>query len=59
MHSKLWLAAPKTQLQAFRTTCVVLARRPDVWAKLKEEVNQLNEEKLTYDQLNTMNYLRH
>jgi cytochrome P450 len=53
------LAGRDTTASILGNLWFVLARRPDVWAKLKEEANQLNGEKPTYDQLNTMNYLRY
>lgn len=37
----------------------VLARLPEIWAKLKEEISQLNSEKPTYQKLNETKYLRH
>jgi cytochrome P450 len=53
------LAGRDTTASLLSNLWIVLARRPDIWAKLKEEVNQLNYEKPSYQQLNAMKYLRH
>jgi cytochrome P450 len=37
----------------------VLARRPDIWRKVKEEISQLNGELPTYDQLRDLKYIRY
>ncbi|CAD6593500.1 MAG: hypothetical protein ASARMPRED_007579 [Alectoria sarmentosa] len=37
----------------------ILARRPDVWAKLEAEVEELNGRAPTYEQLRNMTYLRY
>jgi cytochrome P450 len=53
------LAGRDTTASLLSNLWFVLARRPDIWAKLKEEISQLRDEKPTYQQLNTMKYLRY
>ncbi|KAL8925403.1 MAG: hypothetical protein Q9208_003495 [Pyrenodesmia sp. 3 TL-2023] len=37
----------------------VLARRPDVWAKLRKDVDELNGEPPSFEQINNLTYLRY
>ena len=37
----------------------VLAKRPDVWVKLRQEVDALNGEQPTYEQIKNMKYLKY
>ncbi|KAL8837179.1 MAG: hypothetical protein Q9170_002641 [Blastenia crenularia] len=37
----------------------MLARRPDVWAKLRQEVDDLNGKRPTFEQIKNMRYLRY
>lgn len=41
------------------STMWILARRPDIWEKLRAEVNTLDGEKPDYDSLRQLKYLRH
>ncbi|KUJ23048.1 putative cytochrome P450 alkane hydroxylase [Mollisia scopiformis] len=53
------LAGRDTTASLLSNTFHVLARRPDIWSKLKAEVDQLNGEKPDYDTLRNMKYLKY
>ncbi len=52
------LAGRDTTASLLSNTWFVLARRPDVWAKLREEVDQLGGMLPTLEQIKEMKYLR-
>ena len=52
------LAGRDTTASLLSDTWFVLARRPDIWAKLRKEVDALGGEKPTYQQIKDMKYLR-
>lgn len=52
------LAGRDTTASLLSDTWFVLAQRPDVWAKLREEVDALGGEKPTFQQIKDMTYLR-
>lgn len=52
------LAGRDTTASLLSDVWFVLARRPDIWAKLKAEVEELGGEKPTYQQIKDMKYLR-
>ena len=52
------LAGRDTTASLLSDTWFVLARRPDIWAKLAEEVDALGGEKPTVEQIRDMKYLR-
>lgn len=52
------LAGRDTTASLLSDTWFVLARRPDIWAKLREEVDALGGEKPTLQQIKDMKYLR-
>lgn len=52
------LAGRDTTASLLSDTWFILARRPDVWAKLREEVDALGGEKPTFQQIKDMKYLR-
>ena len=52
------LAGRDTTASLLSDTWFVLARRPDIWAKLREEVDALGGEKPTYQQIKDMKYLK-
>ena len=53
------LAGRDTTASLLSNTWHVLARRPDIWTKLKSEVASLNGKKPTYEQIKEMKYLRY
>lgn len=53
------LAGRDTTAGLLSNTFHVLARRPDVWAKLKYEVDQLGGKRPDYETLRNMKYLKH
>jgi len=53
------LAGRDTTASLLGNTFHVLARRPDIWKKLKAEVNELRGKKPTYETLKNMKYLKH
>lgn len=53
------LAGRDTTAGLLSNTFHVLARRPDVWAKLKHEVDQLEGKRPDYETLRSMRYLKH
>ena len=53
------LAGRDTTASLLTNVFFVLARRPDVWEKLQEEVAEFNGEAPTYNQLKDMKYLRY
>ena len=52
------LAGRDTTASLLSDTWFVLARRPDIWTKLSEEVDALGGEKPTVEQIRDMKYLR-
>ena len=52
------LAGRDTTASLLSDTWFVLARRPDIWSKLREEVDALGGEKPTVEQIKDMKYLR-
>ena len=52
------LAGRDTTASLLSDTWFVLARRPDIWAKLREEVDALGGERPTFQQIKDMKYLR-
>lgn len=52
------LAGRDTTASLLSDVWFVLARRPDIWAKLRIEVDELGGEKPTYQQVKDMKYLR-
>jgi hypothetical protein len=52
------LAGRDTTAGLLSNTFHVLARRPDVWAKLKSEVDQLEGKRPDYETLRNMKYLK-
>ena len=52
------LAGRDTTASLLSDTWFVLARRPDIWAKLREEVDALGGEKPTFEQIKDMKYLK-
>ncbi|KAF6221995.1 hypothetical protein HO133_001963 [Letharia lupina] len=52
------LAGRDTTASLLSDTWFVLARRPDIWAKLREEVDALGGEKPTFQQIKDMRYLK-
>lgn len=52
------LAGRDTTASLLSDTWFVLARRPDIWAKLREEVDALGGEKPTLEQIKEMKYLK-
>ncbi len=53
------LAGRDTTASLLSNTFHVLARRPDIWAKLKAEVDTLKGEKPNYETLRNMKYLKY
>ena len=53
------LAGRDTTASLLTNVFFVLAKRPDIWAKLQEEVSELNGEAPTYNQIKDMKYLRY
>jgi len=53
------LAGRDTTASLLSNTFHVLARRPDIWAKLKAEVETLKGEKPSYETLRNMKYLKY
>jgi cytochrome P450 len=53
------LAGRDTTAGLLSNTFFVLARRPDVWAKLQSEVNQLGGKRPDYETLRNMKYLKY
>ncbi|KFY08386.1 hypothetical protein V492_06278 [Pseudogymnoascus sp. VKM F-4246] len=53
------LAGRDTTAGLLSNTFHILARRPDVWAKLKHEVDQLEGKQPDYETLRNMRYLKH
>lgn len=53
------LAGRDTTASLLSNTFHVLARRPDIWAKLKAEVDELGGEKPDYDTLRNMKYVKY
>lgn len=53
------LAGRDTTAGLLSNTLHVLARRPDVWAKLKDEVDQLEGKRPDYETLRNMKYLKY
>ncbi|ELR02562.1 hypothetical protein VC83_08941 [Pseudogymnoascus destructans] len=53
------LAGRDTTAGLLSNTFHVLARRPDVWAKVKHEVDQLEGKRPDYETLRSMRYLKH
>lgn len=52
------LAGRDTTASLLSDVWFVLARRPDIWAKLREEVDALGGEKPTFQQIKDMKYLK-
>ena len=52
------LAGRDTTASLLSDTWFVLARRPDIWAKLREEVDALGGQKPTFQQIKDMKYLK-
>lgn len=52
------LAGRDTTASLLSNTWHYLARRPDIWSKLKAEVDNLHGNKPTYEQIKDMKYLR-
>lgn len=52
------LAGRDTTASLLSNTWHYLARRPDIWSKLKVEVDRLHGDKPTYEQIKNMKYLR-
>ena len=52
------LAGRDTTASLLSDTWFVLARRPDIWAKLREEVDALGGAKPTFEQIKQMKYLK-
>ena len=52
------LAGRDTTASLLSDTWFIIARRPDIWAKLREEVDALGGKKPTFDQIKDMKYLR-
>lgn len=52
------LAGRDTTASLLSNAWFVMAKRPDIWAKLRVEVEQLDGEKPTYEQLKGMKYLK-
>lgn len=52
------LAGRDTTASLLSNVWFVLARRPDIWAKLQAEVKQLGEEQPTFAQIKDMKYLK-
>jgi len=52
------LAGRDTTASLLSDVWFVLARRPDIWAKLRAEVDELGGEQPTYQQIKDMKYLR-
>ncbi|CAD6582851.1 MAG: hypothetical protein ASARMPRED_001083 [Alectoria sarmentosa] len=52
------LAGRDTTASLLSDTWFVLARRPDIWAKLRKEVDALGGEKPTFQQIKDMQYLK-
>lgn len=53
------LAARDTTAGLLSFTLFILARRPDVWSKLREEVLSIDDEELNYEKIKSMTYLRY
>ncbi|KAL9107699.1 MAG: hypothetical protein Q9227_007414 [Pyrenula ochraceoflavens] len=53
------LAGRDTTASLLSNTWHVLARRPDIWAKLRSDVDKLNGAKPTYEQIKDMKYLKY
>ena len=53
------LAGRDTTAGLLSNTFFVLARRPDIWAKLQNEVDQLEGRRPDYETLRNMKYLKH
>src|ERR1700761_1221797 len=52
------LAGRDTTASLLSNVWFELSRRPEIWAKLREEVDALNGKKPTYQQVKDMKYLR-
>lgn len=52
------LAGRDTTASLLSDVWYILARRPDIWAKLREEVDVLGGEKPTFEQIKDMKYLK-
>lgn len=52
------LAGRDTTASLLSNAWFVLAKRPDIWAKLRAEVNQIGPDRPTFDNLKEMKYLR-
>lgn len=53
------LAGRDTTAGLLSNTWHVLSKRPDIWAKLKKEVDELGGERPSYSMIKEMKYLRH
>ncbi|KAI9645128.1 hypothetical protein NHQ30_005862 [Ciborinia camelliae] len=53
------LAGRDTTASLLSNTFHVLARRPDIWQKLKAEIDELHGEKPDYDTMKSMKYLKY
>ena len=53
------LAGRDTTASLLSNVWFELAKRPDIWAKLQEEISQLNGERPTYAQIKELKYLRY
>ena len=54
----IMLAGRDTTASLLGNTWFVLARRPDIWKKLRQEVEELKGEKPTFEQIKNMKYLK-
>ena len=54
----IFAAGKETTASSLTNFCFVLARRPDVWRKLRVEVGELRGEKPSFTQLSRMTYLK-
>ncbi|KAB8294239.1 hypothetical protein EYC80_009671 [Monilinia laxa] len=53
------LAGRDTTASLLSNTFHILARRPDIWEKLKDEVDELHGEKPDYERMKSMKYLKY
>ena len=53
------VAGRDTTASLLSNTFFTLARRPDIWTKLRKEVDQLNGKQPTFEQIKEMKYLRY
>ncbi|KAI9811427.1 MAG: hypothetical protein M1827_005410 [Pycnora praestabilis] len=53
------LAGRDTTASLLGNVWFILARRPDIWSKLRSEVDELNGEQPTFEQIKQMKYLRY